>query len=216
MEYRYLFFDLDGTLTDPAEGITNSVAFALEHFGIHVADRRILFPYIGPPLTDAFTEFSGLTRGQASEAVGYFREYFVSKGIFENHPYVGIREVLGTLRDTGRTLVLATSKPEEFARQILTEFRLAEFFTYVCGATMDERRTKKGEVIAYALDVSGNPNSESVLMIGDRKQDVLGARENGMDSMGVLYGYGSRSELEEAGATYLCESVESLARSILS
>ena len=213
--YEYLFFDLDGTLTDPAEGITKSVAYALDKFGIHVADRSELYCFIGPTLADSFRDFYGFSDEDAMRAVGYYREYFPEKGIFDNRVYDGIPELLDALRAAGKKLVLATSKPEEFARRIMDKFDLARRFDFMCGATFDGRISKKSEVIEYAIRTAGVTDRSSVLMIGDREHDVLGARAAGVDSLGVLFGYGSREELEEAGATYIAETVEDLGKMLI-
>lgn len=214
--YRHILFDLDGTLTDPAEGITASVAYALAKFGIQVRDRKSLYVFIGPPLIDSFMTYYGMSREEAVQAVAYYREYFAPKGIFENIPYDGIRSQLEALWACGRKLYVATSKPEEFALKILEHFDLLQYFTAVAGATMDETRTRKGEVIAYLLAKQGLRETSDILMVGDRDQDMKGAAQNGIDSLGVLYGYGDREELTAAGATYLCESVSSLSNMILS
>ena len=210
--YHYILFDLDGTLTDPAEGITNSVMYALRKFGIEEHDRTKLFSFIGPPLIDSFMEKYGFSEAQAREATGYFREYFREKGIFENVPYKGMTECLRTLKESGRTLILATSKPDVFAEMILERFGFAPYFDHVFGASMDETRTRKDEVIAYALSEAGIMDASECVMVGDRKHDVEGARMNGIDAIGVLFGYGSRKELEEAGAAYLAETVEDIVR----
>jgi phosphoglycolate phosphatase len=213
--YGYLFFDLDGTLTDPAEGITKSVAYALEKFGIHVADRRELYCFIGPTLYDSFRKYYGFSDEDANRAVEYYREYFRVDGIFDNKVYDGIPELLAKLKDAGKKLVLATSKPEEFARRIMDKFELAQFFELIAGATMDGSRGKKSEVIEYAIKGAGISDKSSVLMIGDRENDILGARKAGVDSMGVLFGYGSRQELEAAGPTYIAESVEQIGKMLI-
>ncbi len=215
-DYSCLLFDLDGTLTDPAVGITNSVAFALERFGIHNKNRRELYPYIGPPLVRAFEELAGLSHEDAEKALGYYREYFSPKGIYENKPYEGIIETLRRLKKAGKRLLVATSKPEPYAVRIVEHFGMAEFFEFVAGASMDEVRVKKADVIRYGLASCGITDTEHILMIGDRRHDIEGARENGIDSMGVLYGYGGREELEAADATYLASTPEEIAKLILS
>ena len=210
--YHYILFDLDGTLTDPAEGITNSVMYALKQYGIEENDRTKLYSFIGPPLVDSFMEKYGFSEEKAREATAYFREYFREKGIFENVPYEGMTECLAALKQRGRTLILATSKPEVFAKMILERFGFAPYFDYVFGASMDETRTRKDEVIAYALSGAGIEDPSDCVMVGDRKHDVLGAKSNGMDAVGVLFGYGSREELTEAGACYIAETVEDILR----
>ena len=210
--YNTILFDLDGTLTDPGLGITNSAAYALKKHGIEVTDRTVLYPFIGPPLLDSFQRFYGFSEEQSEQAVADYREYFQEKGLFENEVYSGVEELLQHLKESGKRLIIATSKPEEFAVKILKHFGLASYFDYIVGATMDSSRSKKGDVIAYALEVCGITDKTDVVMVGDREHDVLGAKENGLDSVGVLYGYGSREELEKAGATCVAEMVEDILR----
>lgn len=214
MQNKYLLFDLDGTLTDPAEGITNSVAYALNKFGVRVADRRELYPYIGPPLTDSFMRCHGLDDKQAQQALVLYREYFSKAGMFENMPYDGIATFLDKLRQDGYTLLIATSKPEEFTVQILRHFSLDSYFDFVAGNTLEESRPTKGEVIAYLCEQYPDIRTNNAVMIGDRKYDVEGASENGLRSIGVLYGYGSLEELEEAGATAIVEDLSELYHTI--
>lgn len=214
MAFDTILFDLDGTLTDPGIGITNSIAYALEQRGMPVPPREQLFRFIGPPLLKEFQKVYGVTEAEARELVAQFRVYFESRGIFENRMYDGIPEMLQRLRDHGCRLVLATSKPEVFAEQVLEHFSLRQYFTAVAGSTIDEGRTDKAEVIAYALDkleAAGRP-----LMVGDRRHDVVGAQANNIPCLGVLYGYGSRQELTEAGAVRLAETVEDVADLALS
>ncbi len=201
--YRYILFDLDGTLTDPGLGITNSVMHALKKFGINVTDRASLYKFIGPPLKESFEMFYGFTPEQCELAVTYYREYFKDTGIFENSVYDGIPELLKKLNDSGKTLITATSKPEEFAVRILKHFGLFGHFHYVAGATMDDRRNRKADIIKYALEQCGVASLSEAVMVGDRKHDILGAKENGLDSIGVLYGYGNIAELQAAGATFI-------------
>ena len=205
--YQNILFDLDGTLTDPGVGITNSAMYALEKWNIKVAERASLYKFIGPPLRDSFMNFYGFSEEQAKEAIVYYREYFKDKGIFENEVYPGIVELLQKLKADGKKIVLATSKPEEFAIRILKHFELFEYFDFVGGAYMDGIRNKKGEVIQYALESAGITDLSATVMIGDREHDIIGAKENGLDSIGVLFGYGSREELTKAGATYIAEMV---------
>jgi len=211
MKYPYLLFDLDGTLIDPGEGITNSVTHALRQMGIEPPPREALYPFIGPPLIESFEEFYGLSGDQTVRAIAFYREYFREKGIFENEIYSGIPDLLAELRTRGYTLLVATSKPEQFAERILHHFGLEGYFSYIFGSTMEETRTKKSEVVAWALEQARIPPREA-LMIGDRRHDVVGARACGVDCMGVLYGYGSRIELEQAGAAFLAETVADVAR----
>ncbi len=210
MKYQTVLFDLDGTLTDPGIGITNSVAYALEKLGAEVPDRTSLYRFIGPPLLEAFQRFCGFSEEEARQAIRYYREYFQEKGIWENRVYDGMEEFLKGLRDSGRMLLVATSKPEPFARQIMEHYHLAEYFTYVGGSGLDETRTDKAEVIAYVLEAVETADKSRALMVGDREHDIIGAKKNGLDSAGVLYGYGSREELEAAGADYIAAGLSGL------
>lgn len=203
--YRYIFFDLDGTLTDPGEGITKSVAYALDKFGIHVEDRSSLNKFIGPPLKDSFMAYYGFSEEDAQKAVEYYREYFGVTGLFENRPYDGIYDVLETLKNRGYILAVATSKPEVYTERILEKFSLSGYFDHVAGATLDSSRVKKSDVIAHAVRLAGVTDMKQILMAGDRKHDVEGAKAHGIDCAGVLYGYGSRQELADAGADYILE-----------
>lgn len=202
-----VLFDLDGTLTDPALGITNSVMYALEKFGILVGDRASLYRFIGPPLSESFEKYFSFSHAEAEKAVACYREYFADRGIFENKVYDGIPELLDALRHSGRRLILATSKPTVFAERILVHFGLRDFFERVCGSELDGTRVKKDEVIAFALEQAALSDKRAVVMIGDRKHDVLGAIRNGIDAVGVLYGYGSFDELDAAGAQDAVKSV---------
>ena len=203
MKYKYYLFDLDGTLTDPGIGITNSVMYALEKFGIHVSNREELYPFIGPPLTDSFIKYFDFREKQALQAVEYYREYFREGGIFENKVYDGIPEMLGELKAHNAITALATSKPYEFSVRILEHFGLRQYFDYVGAATMDGRISRKADVIRHLLGELGDADTGSVLMIGDRDQDIEGAKANGLHCVGVLWGYGSNDELMGAGADYI-------------
>ena len=211
--YNTVLFDLDGTLTDPGMGITNSVAYALKKYGIEVQDKKELYKFIGPPLYESFMKYYGFSKEEAETAVDYFREYFRDTGIFENKVYDGIPNLLNELEASGIKIILATSKPEEFAKRILAHFNLDKYFDFVAGATMDSSRVKKGDVIAYALKESGC-SAENAVMIGDKMHDILGAKENGLASIGVLFGYGSKEELENAEADYIAETVDDIIKFI--
>ena len=204
--YDTILFDLDGTLTDPGEGITNSVAYALKKYDIEVSDRSELYKFIGPPLKDSFMRYYSFSEEKAEQAIAYYREYFRDIGIFENRVYEGVEDMLRTLCDEGKKLVLATSKPEEFAVRILEHFDLKKYFNVVAGASMDSSRSKKGDVIAYAISLCEDFNKDTAVMIGDREHDVIGAKENSLKSIGVLYGYGDENELKTAGADYIVSS----------
>lgn len=213
--YQHILFDLDGTLTDPGIGITNSVMYALKKFQIEVEDRTTLFKFIGPPLKASFEKYYGFSKEESELALQYYREYFRPYGLYENKVYDGVRELLIELKKQNKTLLLATSKPEEFAIEILKHFDLYPYFDFVAGATMDSSRVKKADVILYALQSYGVSDLSSAIMIGDREHDILGAKQVGLDSIGVLYGYGDYEELKGAGATYIAEDTNDILKIIL-
>ena len=215
----YLLFDLDGTLTDPMEGITKSVQHALRAFDIEEPDLQKLTPFIGPPLKDSFMEFYGFDEAKAEEAIARYRERFRDVGIFENKVYEGIPEVLAELKNQGCHLAVASSKPEIFVKQILEHFAIAEYFEVVVGSELDGRRTDKAEVVHEALNqlYGEEPDSESTLlkkkttyMVGDRKFDIIGAKKAGLKSVGVSFGYGPREELEAEAPDYIVDTVPGL------
>ncbi len=209
--YQHILFDLDGTLTDPGEGITRAVRYALEKCGCRAPEKEALYSFIGPPLMESFERFCGFTGPQAQTAVNYYREYYKDQGIFENVPYPGVAELLRLLQSRGKNLLVATSKPEVFAIRILDHFGLSGHFSFVAGSNLDGSRVKKAEVIEHALALGGIADRKSTLMIGDREHDILGAKTAEIDVLGVLYGYGSREELIRAGAVNLAETVEAIA-----
>lgn len=208
--YKYVLFDLDGTLTNSELGITTCVQHALRKFGIEVEDRTVLRPFIGPPLGESFQVYYGLSKEESEQAIKYYRERFSVKGLYENEVYEGAEKMLQSLKDSGKKLIVATSKPEKFTMIILEHFDLLKFFDFVAGATMDGSRGEKADVIRYALEKYGIEDKAEVIMIGDRKFDILGAKENGLKSIGVLYGFGDREELTEAGADYIVEKAEDI------
>lgn len=208
--YKTVLFDLDGTLTDPGLGITNSIMYALEKFHIKVEDRTSLYKFIGPPLRESYAKYYHFSDEEITRAVAYYREYFSVKGIYENVLYDGIEELLGKIKSSGRQVVLATSKPEEFAAEILRYFHIDQYFDFVAAATMDGTRNSKSAVIAHALKSWDITDLASTVMVGDREYDINGAKAAGIDSIGVLYGYGSREELQSAGATYIVEHVSDI------
>lgn len=210
MRWRYLLFDLDGTLTDPMLGITRSVQYALRRFGIEVDDLRTLCRFIGPPLKESFRDFYGMDDEQATRAVALTREYFAPRGIFENRLYEGIPELLTELQAAGCMLAMATSKPEPFARQIAEHFHLADRFILIGGATMDGTRTAKRDVVRYVLGALDVEDPTAAVMIGDRRYDIEGAAAEGIASIGVLWGYGSREELAAAGAGQIVGTIPEL------
>ena len=202
--YDVILFDLDGTLTDPGEGITNSVAYALRKFGIEVPDRRALYKFIGPPLYESFMKYYGFDRAGGLAAVEAYREYYRDRGIWENRVYDGIPALLAELKAAGKTLVLGTSKPEEFAERILEHFALRQYFDFVAGSTMDSARVAKADVLKYALESLHIAPSERVVM-----------EAVGLACVGVLFGYGDRPELERAGAAEIAADVPQLRKILL-
>lgn len=208
---KILLFDLDGTLTDPKEGITKCVQYALKHFGIE-SETEELMCFIGPPLVDSFKEFYKMSEDDALVAVEKYRERFRDIGIFENGVYVGISHMLSKCKDMGYIIGLATSKPEEFAIRILEKYELAKYFDEITGSTMDGSRNNKTDVIreAFARMNITEGNIDEVLMIGDREHDIIGAKNCGIESVGVNFGYASDGELQAAGADYIVDSVKEL------
>lgn len=205
--YEYVFFDLDGTLTDSGEGIINAAVYALEKYNIEVNDRSELRKFIGPPLQDSFSTNYGFSEDEIEDVIKTFREYYSEKGIFENTIYENIQTVLFELKNRGKKLVVATSKPEVFTKKVLDHFNISSYFDYVSGATLNNEKIQKVDIIRDAICKLGITDKSKVVMIGDRKLDVLGAKENGIDSIGVLWGYGDLLELEKVGPTYIAEKV---------
>ncbi|MBE6948296.1 MAG: HAD family hydrolase [Ruminococcaceae bacterium] len=214
MQYNTILFDLDGTLTNPALGITNSIIYTLNHYGITPPAREELYKFIGPPLADSFKMFYNFPDDKAREAVDVYREYFGVNGLFENEVYDGIGEMLDKLNAAGYKLGVATSKPDVFSQQILEHFGLMDKFVFLSGNTIEETRPTKIQVIEYALE-NMNADPASTIMVGDRKFDILGAKHFGICPVGVLYGFGDREELETAGAEYICETVADLEKLLL-
>ena len=204
--FKYILFDLDGTLTDPEIGITNGVMYALNKFGIEVADRKELHCFIGPPLVDAFMKYYGFSLEDAKKATAFYREFFRETGIYQNSVFEGIDKLLKTLKNAGKTLILATSKPQEFAEIVLKYFNLSRYFDCVVGATFDGTLNYKSDIIKVALEQCEITDIQNAVMIGDRHHDIEGAKENKLKSIGVLYGFGDREELENSGADYIVNS----------
>lgn len=209
-QYNYLLFDLDGTITNSETGITRCVEYALNYFGIQVSDLHDLLPFIGPPLLDSFKEFYHFTDEQAVIATEKYRERYKDKGIYENELYPGIEELLAQAGQQGKTVILATSKPEIFARRILDYFELSSYFSFVAGSGLDGSLHTKTDVINYILQSNKIADLSSVVMIGDRKHDIIGAKNVGIDSIGVLYGFGNYDELTQAGASHIVKDIAAL------
>lgn len=204
---KTILFDLDGTLTDSGEGIINCVIYALERFGLPIPSRESLRYFVGPPLHESFIK-QGVPADQAEKAVAVYRERYIPIGKFENTPYPGIRELLEALKAEGHTLYVATSKPEQISTDVLEHFDLAKYFDRICGATMDTSRSNKEAVIAYLLEQNGR--TDNIIMVGDTKFDVIGAKAHGIPCIGVSWGYGEIQDMLEAGASAIVNSTEEL------
>jgi phosphoglycolate phosphatase len=210
--YTTFLFDLDGTLTDPKEGIINAVLYVLEKMGIEEVNISELDSFIGPPIQQSFADRYNMNEIEVERAVFYFREYLKQSGLLENKVYDGIGALLQELKDAGNRLFVATSKPTVFAKQVIEHFQLTSFFEEIVGSNLDGTRIKKEEIIAHILQTNEELQKEEMVMIGDRKHDVIGANSNGIASIGVLYGYGNENELSDAGAIHIVKDVEELQR----
>ena len=208
--YRYCFFDLDGTLTDSAPGIIASVRYAMKKLGKEIPHDMDLTCFIGPPLLDGFSKFFVLSMEDAARAVAYYRENYRAGALLDCIVYDGMRDTLEALNKCDVVCVLATCKPREFALRILEHYDLRRYFAFVSGPELDGTRNEKHEVIAYAMEHLGVTDPSHVLMIGDRDNDVLGAKKHGIDCIGVLWGFGSTEELAAAGAKALCRTPHDL------
>lgn len=209
-KYQYYFFDLDGTLIDSEKGITNSVRKVLEEYHIREYDEELLRKFIGPPLGESFQKYFGFAAEKTGELITCYRKYYSAGGMYEAEVYGGIEAMLKALKAEGKILAVATSKPEYFARKILERFGLAQYFGCIAGADMDGSRSSKSDVLAYALSQCKVEEKDQAVMAGDREHDIFGARENGLESIGVLFGFGSRAELEAAGADYIVNTPEEI------
>lgn len=214
-DYQYILFDLDGTLTNSQLGITTCVAYALEDFGIHTENLEELRKFIGPPLKESFIKYYDMTDEEGNKAVEKYRERFATVGLYENEVYEGVPEVLSKLKEQGKTLIVATSKPTVYSEKILKHFGLKDYFTFIAGSELDGTRVNKAEVIQYALEQNGITDLNKVVMIGDKEHDIMGAKACGVESIGVLYGFGEREELESHGATYIADTVGDLEKILL-
>ena len=205
--YTDILFDLDGTLTDSGEGIINCAILALEHFGCPIPSREKMRVFVGPPLHESFVKH-GIPADKTDEAIAIYRSRYIPIGAYENTPYPGIRELLEALKEDGHTLYVATSKPEEMSVKILEHFDLAKYFDMICGATLDTSRSSKEDVIAYLL--SQNGRADNMIMVGDTRFDVLGAKHHGISTVGVSWGYGTVEDMVSAGAVAIAHSMEEL------
>ena len=210
-DYTYILFDLDGTLTDSGPGIKNGFRYTLERFGREILSDEQLGQFVGPPLNESFGKILGFSEEETVKAISVYREYYFDKGVYENEVYPGIRELLERINAAGKKLIIATSKAEHGANIVLDHFDLRKYFSFVSCATETGRITKT-DVIRYAIEQCHIDDLSKAVMIGDRKYDIGSATETGLDSIGVLYGYGDRDEHEKAGATYIAETPEEIAR----
>lgn len=212
----YIFFDLDGTLTDSQPGIYESLRVMLSHFGLEKTDAELM-PFLGPALWDSLPKYCGFNHEQCVEAIEVFRKHYFEMGIYNNSVYPGIVSMLEKLKQAGKHLVLATGKPEEQANIVMNHFDLAKYFDFIGGSTMDKSRSRKGQVIRYSMEkccLTEN-DKDRIIMVGDRDNDINGAHENGIKVAAVLYGYGNRNEFEFHKADYIMETVDSLGEFLL-
>lgn len=211
MNKKYILFDLDGTLTDPREGITKSVQYALSKIGIE-EEREKLLRFIGPPLMDSFSQFYGLSEEMCSTAVRYYRERYSVKGLFENRAFDDALYTLSEMKKRGKVLALATSKPQDYAVRICEHFGFDKYLDYMCGPDMGVVHYSKADIIKKALDKMQVPDEcmDEVIMVGDRKHDILGARQFGIETAGVRCGFAPEGEFEEYGAEYIVDTLSDL------
>lgn len=214
-DYDAILFDLDGTLTDSQDGIIKALQHALGKFGLNHIKPEKLRSWIGPPLYESFKAFFDMDEEKARQAVEHYREYFARKGIYENRVFPGIPALLERLKGAGKRVILATSKPEFFAEKILRHFNLEQYFDLIAGSNMDGSRIVKKEIIQHIFEQMPALSKAEAVMVGDREQDIKGARAHGMDSVVVTYGYGTEEELKGAGPSYMVASVEELSSLLL-
>jgi phosphoglycolate phosphatase len=208
--YTHLLFDLDGTLTDSEEGIINALLYALDKAGIRENDTDKLRSFIGSSLLKTLQQVYDLPKERAEEIASFYRSYYFEKGIYENTVYPGIPKLLSDLKKAGKRLIIATSKRTTGALQVLDIFKLNEYFDLVVGGSADGKISEKADVIRHVFSKTGNETKTNAVMIGDRKYDIIGARENGIDSIAVLYGYATKEEIDEANPTYRVNTVDEL------
>lgn len=209
-----ILFDLDGTLTDPVEGITGSVRHAMQQLGYPVPQQEVLNKFIGPPLNEIFSEVCGFSDETIIAAIEHFRLYFAEHGIYQNVPYPGITDLLAQLKAAGRRLHIATTKPLPLARQVLDMFDMTPYFTILAGSALEHAGRAKAEVVKEVLE-RGSIDPTAAVMVGDRVYDVVGAHENDLPCVGVLFGYGGLEELTSAKADYMAATVPQLGEILL-
>lgn len=214
-KYDVIAFDLDGTLSDPKEGLVSGFVYAFKKAGIDYGEREALCRFIGPPIHKVWQEEFGVSYDEASKLVDDFREYYTVYGWWDNVMYSGIPELLCALKESGKKILLTTSKPEEQAIKILNLFGISKYFDVIAGAVNDKIREKKHEVIEYALSLLGEYDKESVILVGDRKYDSEGAKIAGIDCLGVLYGHGSVEEIAAADFTYTAKTVSDVGKMLI-
>ncbi len=212
---QFFYIDLDGTLTDSAEGILNCVTYALNKQDWPIPDADALRRFIGPPLVESFQDIAGMTEAQAQQATRDYRERYSTVGLFENRAYDGIPDMLADLQRAGKHLFMVTSKPEPYSIRIAERFGLLPYLECICGATLDGRINSKESVVQLALSRAGNPAPSDIEMIGDRLHDIEGARAHGIDCTYVLYGFGDREEAERHRAAHIVSTVDELRRHLL-
>jgi phosphoglycolate phosphatase len=214
-KYDLILFDLDGTLTDPASGLVKSFSYALSRMGVDCRDRESLKRFIGPPLYDEWQRVYGFSAEESGKALDYFHEYYEVHGWCDNVMYEGIPALLAALKAAGKRIVLATSKPERFAKKVLRLFDIHTYFDFEAGAYSDRIRDKKWEVLQYSLDAVGASDYARCILIGDRKYDAEGAAICGIDSIGVLWGHGTEEEITTSGFTYVAKTPEDVVKLLL-
>lgn len=210
---KNMFFDLDGTLIDSSEGITKAAEYALNYYGVKVENRKNLKKFIGPPIYDSFSKYYNFDKEKSKQAVSKFREYYSKIGILESRLYDGIKELLRDLYEGGNNLIIATSKPQVFTERILAIHQIDKYFKFICGATLDGSLIDKADIIKCGIDELNIVNKEECIMVGDTKFDIIGAKENNMNSIGVMYGFGSKDDFEDA--TYIAQNVEELRKILM-
>lgn len=210
MKFKYILFDLDGTLLRSGDGIINSVLYSFKKMNIEAEDREELRKFIGPPLIDSYRDFCGLDDENVERAVNFYREYYVDKGLHECSLYEGVEDTLKKLADRGYKLAVASSKPHKFVVEILEDFGIIKYFNYVKGADMDEGKLSKTDIIRLGIINMGCKDLTKALMVGDRNYDINGAKNLHIKSVGAIYGYGTKEELLSAGADYLIDSAEEI------
>ena len=213
MKYKNILFDLDGTLTDSKPGIVNSLRFALQYSGMDT-DNMNLDKFIGPPIMDTFVNTMGLNHQKAEEITKIYRENYSKTGIYENSLYEGIIEMLAYLKQNGHTVIIATAKPMPFTKIVLDHFNIFQYFSYISASEFEHAFETKQRIIENALEKCNINDLNTAVMIGDRKYDIIAAKNVGIASIGVLYGYGDYDELSEAGADYLVENIQDLLKII--